>query len=228
MVRIIVLGGCGVVGSIAVQTLISLPDFSEIIIGDINIEKARDLINKLGSEKLSAIKVDALDPESIKKAIRDSDIVLNCIGPFYKFAPLILKAVIETGRNYVDICDDVDATRELLKMDADVKQANISALIGMGSSPGVTNLLAKFAADQLLDEVISIDLYHAHGGEPFEGPGVIAHRIHSMSIDIPVFMNGEFKTTKFFGDEGAALQEDVEFLKLGTYRVYPYPHPETI
>ncbi|MFX1537016.1 MAG: saccharopine dehydrogenase family protein, partial [Promethearchaeota archaeon] len=25
-----------------------------------------------------------------------------------------------------------------------------------------------------------------------------------------------------------ALQEDVDFLKLGTYRVYPYPHPETI
>jgi saccharopine dehydrogenase (NAD+, L-lysine-forming) len=128
----------------------------------------------------------------------------------------------------VDINDDVDATREVLKMDKDAKVANITALIGMGSSPGVTNLLAKFAAENFLDSVESIDLYHAHGGEPLEGPGVIYHRIHSMTIDIPVFVNGRFKTVNFFEDTGRALEEEVEFHKLGKYRVHPYPHPETI
>jgi len=228
MSKIIVLGGCGVVGSVVVRTLSTLPDFTEICIGDINIRKAQGLVKELDSNKLSIVEVNASDYEKLKNVIEDFDLVLNCIGPFYKYGLTVIKAAIETGKNYVDINDDVDATREVLKMDKDAKVANITALIGMGSSPGVTNLLAKFAAENFLDSVESIDLYHAHGGEPLEGPGVIYHRIHSMTIDIPVFVNGRFKTVNFFEDTGRALEEEVEFHKLGKYRVHPYPHPETI
>ncbi|MFX0123688.1 MAG: saccharopine dehydrogenase family protein [Candidatus Hodarchaeota archaeon] len=228
MAKIIVLGGSGVVGRIAVKTLTSFSDFSQVIIGDINIEKAHEIAQEIDSDKLSVREVDVTNPKNLKKIIKDVDIILNCVGPFYKFGSLVLKSVIETGRNYIDINDDVDATQKALKMDNEAAKKNITALIGMGSSPGITNLLAKFAADQLLDEVDSIDLYHAHGGEPFEGPGVIYHRIHSMSIDIPVFVDKRFVTVGFFDDAGKALEEEVNFSKLGTYRVHPYPHPETI
>ncbi|MFX0115643.1 MAG: saccharopine dehydrogenase family protein [Candidatus Hodarchaeota archaeon] len=228
MTQIIVLGGCGAVGSVAVKTLASIPDFSEVIIGDINIKRARELVNELRSEKVKAILIDANNPDSIPNAIADSDIVLNCVGPFYTFGPAILKAVIAARKNYIDVCDDVDATMAMLQMDMAAKQSNVTALIGMGSSPGITNLLAKFAADNLLDEVISIDIYHAHGGEPFEGPGVIAHRFHAMMIEIPIYINGEFQQVKFFEESGKGLQEEVEFAKLGTFNVSPYPHPETI
>lgn len=228
MAKTIVLGGCGVVGSIAVRTLTTFSDFSKVVIGDIDIEKAHGLAKEICSDKVSVCEVNATEPESLKNVIKDFDVVLNCIGPFYKFGSLVLRSAIETGRNYVDINDDVDATQKVLKMDNEAQKANITALIGMGSSPGVTNLLAKFAADHLLDEVDSIDLYHAHGGEPFEGPGVIYHRIHSMSIDIPVFIDGKFITVSIFEENGKALEEEIDFLKLGKYRVHPYPHPETI
>jgi len=228
MSKICVLGGCGAVGSFSVRTLADFDDFSEIIIGDINIEQANKLASDIGSDKISTIKVDALDPSSIRSAIKGCDVVLNCTGPFYKFVPIILKTIIDVGINYVDICDDVDVTIDILKLDDQAKKANISALIGMGSSPGVTNVLAKLAADQLLDEIESVDFFHAHGGEPIEGSGVIAHRIHAMTIDIPMFLDGELKTVKFFEEDGIALQEDVDFYMIGTHRVYPYPHPEQI
>jgi saccharopine dehydrogenase (NAD+, L-lysine forming) len=76
----------------------------------------------------------------------------------------------------------VDVTLEILEMDEDARRAGISALIGMGSSPGATNLLARFAADNLLDETGSIDIFHAHGGELFEGEGVIGHRFHQPEL----------------------------------------------
>ncbi|MFX0085345.1 MAG: saccharopine dehydrogenase family protein [Candidatus Hodarchaeota archaeon] len=226
--RVIVLGGSGVVGSIAVKTLFTFSDFSKIVIGDINTEKANEIIKEIGSDKVSFMFVDVTNSEELKKSLKDFDVILNCIGPFYTFGPMVLKAAIDAGVNYVDINDDVDATRKVLLMDKEAKNASITALIGMGSSPGVTNLLTKFASEQLLDEVESIDLYHAHGGEPIEGVGVIYHRIHSMSIDIPVFIDGEFKTVKFFEEDGKALEEEVMFHKIGKYRVHPYPHPETI
>lgn len=227
MARITVLGGCGAVGSVAVRTLANLPDFDEIIIGDINEEGAIRLADKVGDE-CSAVEVDVLDAKSVQNAIVGSDIVLNCVGPFYKFGPIILKAVITEGINYVDVCDDVDPTRSLLAMDSQAKKANVSACIGMGSSPGVTNLLARFTADQLLNSIEAIDIYHAHGGEPVEGAAVIAHRIHAMTTDIPMFLDGKSTTVHFFDDDGIALREDIEFHQIGTHRVYPYPHPETI
>ncbi len=228
MSRITILGGCGAVGSVAVKTLVALDEFSEIIIGDIDINKANKLVNEIGSEKVTAIKVDALDPNSVNEAIKDSDVVLNCTGPFYKFVKPILSAVIKAGINYVDICDDVDVTLEILEMDSAAKKAGISALIGIGSSPGVTNVLAKLSAEQFLDEIESVDFYHCHGGEAVEGAGVVFHRFHAMTIDIPMFLDGELKTVKFFEEDGIALQEDIDFHLIGKHKVYPYPHPEQV
>ena len=136
MAKVVVLGGCGAVGSVAVKTLASQDMFTSVVIGDMNMDRAQAIIADLGQDKVSAIRLNADDPESIRGAIAGADVVLNCVGPFYKTVKTILKEVIESGINYVDICDDVDVTLEILAMDADAKRSGVSALIGMGSSPG--------------------------------------------------------------------------------------------
>ena len=129
----------------------------------------------------------------------------------------------------MDVCDDVDVTLDLLEqMDAPAKEAGIRALIGMGSSPGATNLLAKFAADTLLDEVEAVDIFHAHGGEPVEGAGVIGHRFHCMSIPVPMFLDGALKYVNYFEPDGIALRQTFTFPVLGEAKLYPYPHPEQV
>ncbi|MFA5785970.1 MAG: saccharopine dehydrogenase NADP-binding domain-containing protein [Actinomycetota bacterium] len=230
MAKVLVLGGCGAVGSCAVRTLVPREEFSEVIIGDINSERAAGLVAEMASEKLRFERVDVSDRASIQGAVSKVDLVLNCTGPFYKFVKTILDVVIEAGVNYVDVCDDVDVTLDILDgLDEAAKSAGVSALIGMGSSPGVTNLLAKLAATTLLDETDSVDIFHAHGGEPFEGEAVIAHRFHCMSIDVPMYLDGELKYVKFFEPDGIALQQEVDFHRLGAgIRVYPYPHPEQV
>lgn len=229
MAKIVVLGGCGAVGSVAAKTLAGLDDFTEVVIGDINTDRAKEIVKETGSAKMSYVKVDASDIESVKSAIDGADVVLNCTGPFYLYVPTVLRAVIECGINYVDVCDDVDVTLDIMEMDRAAKDAGIIALIGMGSSPGVTNVIGKMAADALLDETESIDIYHAHGGEPVEGPGVVAHRFHCMTIDCPQFIDGELKNVKFFEEDGIALREKVDFHLLGGgIEVYPYPHPEQV
>ena len=228
MSKIAVLGGGGVVGSIATKTLASSGVFSDIVVADINVAAARKLVREARGAKLTAIELDAESPESIRKTIAGSVVVLNCVGPYYKYGPVILKTVIGAGINYVDVCDDFDATEACLAMDEKAKKAGISALIGMGSSPGVANILVRFCADSLLDRVEAVDIYHAHGGEKIEGAAVVKHRIHSMKMDIPVFLGGKFTTVKIFENSGMALEEETEFENVGTYRVYAYPHPETI
>jgi saccharopine dehydrogenase (NAD+, L-lysine-forming) len=229
MSKVTVLGGCGAVGSVAVKTLAAQNRFSRIRIGDVNMAKARAIMDEIGSKKVSAVRVNAEDPASVKKAIKGSDIVLNCVGPFYKSVKAILGVVIDERINYVDICDDVDVTLDILKMDKAAKKAGITALIGMGASPGITNLFAKLVADTLLDETESVDIFHTHGGEPIEGAGVIGHRLHCMTIDIPMFLEGRLKYVKYFGEDGIALRQTFDFPIVGkNIPLYPYPHPEQV
>jgi saccharopine dehydrogenase (NAD+, L-lysine-forming) len=229
MAKVIVLGGCGAVGSVAVKTLAAQDIFSQIIIGDINRQRADTILSENPQNNISFLKVNAEDPQSIRSAIAGCDLVINCIGPFYKTVKTILAQVIAAKINYVDVCDDVDVTLEIFELHEKAKTAGITALIGMGSSPGATNLLAKFAADHLLDETAAIDIFHAHGGEPVEGEGVIGHRFHCMSIDIPMFLDGELRYVKFFEEDGRALRRAFDFPALGNdIKVYPYPHPEQV
>lgn len=226
MAKVVVLGGCGAVGTIAVKTLARQDTFSEIVIADINLKRANEIAASIGP-KVSTVMFDADDSASIRVAIKGADIVLNCVGPFYKTVKQILSVVIEEKIDYLDICDDVDVTLEILDWDKMAKDAGILALIGMGNSPGATNIIGKLAYE-MLDETQSIDIFHAHGGEPFEGEGVIGHRFHCMTIDCPMFLDGELKYVKYFEPSGIALRQSFDFPILGEVPLYPYPHPEQV
>lgn len=228
MSRITVLGGCGAVGSVAVRSLAATRVFDQIDVVDADGERARALARSIPSTKLTAHELDIEDPDRLQAAIAGSDVVLNCVGPFYRYGPTVLAAVADAGIDYVDVCDDFDATQKLLAMSDELKAAGVTALIGMGSSPGVANVVARFCAEDLFDTVESIDIYHAHGGEPNEGRAVVAHRIHSMEMGVPVFLDGRFQTVGLFEESGRALEERVEFENVGTFDVYAYPHPETL
>ncbi len=57
---------------------------------------------------------------------------------------------------------------------------------------------------------------------------MLKHRIHAMVNDVPLFVDGEFVQVRQLEDSGAAFVHDEDFPGLGTYPVFPYPHPETI
>lgn len=229
MDKVIVLGGVGQVGGVVVRTLALTEDFSEVVIGDLDLGKAQQLANEIGPDKATAVRVDASNPDDIRKAISGCDLVVNCVGPFYKTVTTILKTVIEAGMCYVDVWDDVSVLEDIFALDPMAKERGVLGLAGMGFSPGVTNIQAALAAREWLDETESIDIYHAHGGEPEEGAGVIGHRFHCMTVECPMFLDGELTYINFFEEDGIALRESFDFLGLDEkVMVYPYPHPEQV
>ena len=228
MSAIVVLGGAGGVGRVGVEALTHIDSVDEVIVADVNLAEAERVVTASGSPKLTAAVADVTDPAALGGLIAGADVVLNCVGPFYRFGPPTLAAAIEAGVGYVDICDDLDATVALLAMDDAARAAGVTALIGMGNSPGLANIFVKLCADQLLDEVTSADICHIHGGEPFEGAAVLKHRIHAMVDDVPLFIDGRRIAVRQLEASGAEHVRDIEFRGVGTYRAFPYPHPETI
>jgi len=228
MTRVVVLGACGGIGSVVASTLAVADGIDELVLADVRGVDASAAAAAVGHPGATGVGVDATDPAAVGAVLDGADVVVNCIGPFYRFGAPLLAAAIRAGVTYVDVCDDLDATRAQLELDEAARAAGVCALIGMGNSPGFANVLVRYAADHLLDEVERVDIMHIHGGEPTEGAAVLKHRIHAMTSDVPLFIDGEFRTVRMLEASGAAFVADTDFRDVGTYPVYPYPHPETI
>ncbi len=159
--RIVALGGAGNMGRTAVRTAASLEGIREIIIADRDLAAAERFASETAAPagvKLRAERIDVSDGDALRRLLSEAGAVLNTTGPFHKFGVAILRAAIETHTHYLDICDDWEPTLEMMREDQSAADAGIVAVIGMGASPGVSNLLAKWAIREL-DEVT--DLYTA-------------------------------------------------------------------
>lgn len=155
--KLLLLGGCGDMGRMALAVLLESPLISSITLADKNYELAKRIVDLIGLEKLTPTEIDVTERKKLIDLMSQHDIIVATVGPYYKFGKLILEAAIEAKKPYVDICDDWDTTQEIFDMDEQVKAAGIPTLIGMGESPGVTNLLAVYASSRFdkVDEIIT-------------------------------------------------------------------------
>ena len=215
MSRIVVLGAAGGIGSVAARGLAPLMDIEEIRLADVDHGRLEQLAGALPHDAVTVTDVDATSATSLAQALDGADVVLNCVGPFYRFGPPVLRAAISAGVDYVDVCDDLAPTRVMLDMDAAAGAAGVTALIGMGNSPGLANVFARLCAEQFLDEVRSVDIMHVHGGEPQEGAAVIKHRIHAMTDPVPLYIDGEFVEVHQLGPDGQAHVREFDFRDVG-------------
>lgn len=99
-----------------------------------------------------------VDMASLQDLLSSTDLVVNMAGPYYRTGTAILDRAIEAKTNYLDISDDADVAIPMLERSAAAEAAGISALIGIGSSPGTTNILIRAAVDRL-GPVEDVDIY---------------------------------------------------------------------
>ncbi|HEY5154409.1 MAG TPA: saccharopine dehydrogenase NADP-binding domain-containing protein [Acidimicrobiales bacterium] len=225
---VVVLGGAGGIGRVAAAALAQTDDAARVIVADLDADAASAVVDGIGDDRFEAVGLDVSDPAALAARVEGAAVVVNCIGPFYRFGPPTLAAVIDAGVDYVDVCDDLDATRRMLALDGRARDAGVRALVGMGNSPGLANIFVKLCDEWFLDEIHRAEIMHIHGGEPDEGPAVLKHRIHAMTSDVPLFVDGAFVEVRMLEPSGAPYIRDEEFPGVGTFPVHPYPHPETI
>ncbi len=115
----------------------------------------------LGS-KVAVKKLNINDREALTSIMSNANLVMNFIGPYYRFKTVALEAAIKSGVHYIDLCDDYDVTIEALKLDRLAKEKGVTAISGMGASPGITNVLARLGADAL-DQTDEINTYWVVG-----------------------------------------------------------------
>jgi len=220
----LVLGGTGGMGQGVARDLIKQEQIKKVILGDINIDPSRVQDKLHASGKVSLIRIDVNDHKGLVKAIKDTDVVINCAGPFYKTAVAVARAAVEAKVNYIDICDDYEATEILFTSDIDqaAKEAGITVLTGMGSDPGTNNVIVKWYANQL-DRVDEIALFWVVSIAELSG-AAWDHGLHMTIGKIPQYLNGKLEYV-----EGGTGKETAEFLEpLGTCQVRYVGHPQPL
>ena len=225
--KVLALGGSGGMGRYAVHYLYKIEQINKIYIADINSLSAKKFASHFDS-RVEGFGLDIRDFESLKMEMSKVDIVVNTTGPFFKYAEPLLRAAIQTSTHYFDICDDWEPTEKMLQMNEEAKKANITAIIGLGASPGLTNILAQIAISEL-DEVTKVytgwDMSSAKPESESSQSGVNAamvHGIEQMIGKVKIFKNRNFEMVK-------PLEKiKIDYPDIGESSAYIFGHPEAI
>ena len=153
--KILVLG-YGNTGSVIARDLASTSE-ANIVVADKRALKTKQLADEIGSEKVTAEQVDVTDHNELTKLLRkDFNVVVN--STFYEFNVNVMNAAIESGVHYLDLGGLYHVTLKQLELDDEAKKAGITAILGCGCAPGITNILAMHGANKL-DKVDSVYMY---------------------------------------------------------------------
>jgi Saccharopine dehydrogenase NADP binding domain len=152
------LSGCEVVvvgaGSAQAQAMLGAAARAESINGWTAVDRSWAAPEKRACELLGmqTVEFDPLEePNRFRELALDATLVANFAAPYHRTGTAVLDACIDVGCDYLDVCDEADATLAMLERDDAARAAGTRALIGMGSSPGVTNVLVRAARDWLGD-----------------------------------------------------------------------------
>jgi saccharopine dehydrogenase-like NADP-dependent oxidoreductase len=190
--RIVVLGGAGKMGCISVQDLAGHPRVDEVIIADQDAAQARTVSDIVGSPKVAVQQVDATSHDELVDALKTADACVN--ATVYYFNQAIMKACLEARVAYTDMGGLFHTTRKQLELNESFAEAGVSAVLGMGSAPGVPNIQARYAADRL-DTVESIRIYDGIKPPPPDDVRftyAVPTIVDEMTMPPMVFRDGEF------------------------------------
>jgi len=123
---------------------------------------ARRVADRYGSGRASVEIVDARRPGSVGGYLEDVAVLINC-APYSLNLP-VMEEALGASCHYLDLGGLFHTTRKQWRRDKTFRDAGLLAIIGMGSAPGIVNVLARAAADTLR-RVHSIRVYN--GGADF-------------------------------------------------------------
>lgn len=206
--HIIVLGGAGAMGRVTVRALTGYSDVDHVTIADYNEERARELAGALHSSKIQVKQIDVNNEERLRELLRGADVALSAVD--YVFNLPILKACIHEKVHYADLGGLFHMSRRLMSLHAEVSAAGITAILGMGGTPGITNMLARAAVDKL-DRVDGIRVQLGSSDTtPSAAPLVAPYSIRTILDEFTrqpqVFQDGEW-----YSQQPLSGQEEIVF-----------------
>ena len=138
--------------------------------------------------------VDARDPASLARALAGAGVVVNAAD--YRLNLDVMRGTLAAGAHYVDLGGLFHVTRQQLELDGEFRDAGLTAVLGIGSAPGKTNLLASAAARRLGEAPVSMEIWAATrdpaaADHPFPAPYSVQTLRDELQLGPMVLRDGE-------------------------------------
>jgi lysine 6-dehydrogenase len=127
--------GCGMMGTAAVYDLTQNRSVTKIIAADIDIEKAVELKNRFGDDRISPVAIDVNEIDDVKKKLTGSKAVLGAIH--YKHNYNLSRMAIDIGAHFCDLGGNIWVVDEQMSLDKEAKRAGVSIIPDCGLAPGM-------------------------------------------------------------------------------------------
>lgn len=194
MGTVAVVGAAGIIGPAIVATLAEHESVERILVLDMNEAGAREVAERHGGGRASAGVLDIRDRDRAVAALDGADVLLNSAA--YRVNLDAMEVALAANAHYLDLGGLFHVTKEQLELDGRFREAGRLAVLGMGSTPGKTNVMAARAVELLGDDVERIVVAAAgRDPDPPTGPLVAPYAIETildeLSMPTPVVRDGE-------------------------------------
>jgi saccharopine dehydrogenase (NAD+, L-lysine-forming) len=135
-----VLGAGGTIAPAIVRDLAESEEVERMTLLDLDADRASAVAESHGLGKAIARAADAREIDQLAAALTGADVLVNTAS--YRVNLDAMRACLGAGCHYVDLGGLYWLTLEQLELSAAFQSAGLLALLGIGSSPGKTNLMA--------------------------------------------------------------------------------------
>ena len=164
--RVLLVGAGGVGGSIALIAA-RRPFFEAMVVADYDASRAVQVAESTSDPRFVAEQVDASDTAAVVKLLtrHRCDVLVNATDP--RFVMPLFRAALEAGTDYQDMAMSLSKPHptepyastgvklgdEQFALAGEWQRSGRLALVGIGIEPGMADVFARYAADELFSEI---------------------------------------------------------------------------
>ncbi|WP_026296858.1 saccharopine dehydrogenase family protein [Hirschia maritima] len=200
--------GAGGVGTVVAHKLAMSPVFTDIMLASRTLAKCDAIAAAVKDKQGIEIKTAKVDADNVAETVEliksfGPDVVINVALPYQDLT--LMEACLQAGVHYLDTAnyEHPDTAKfeykEQWAFQDRFKEAGLTALLGSGFDPGVTNMFCAHAQKHLFDTIDTIDILDCNGGDhghPFATNFNPEINIREITANGRYWENGEWVTTE--------------------------------
>ena len=197
MPRVVVVGAAGAMGRIVVRDLSeTAPRSFEIVAVDRDVAAARQALKGFG-RRVAIVEADAARPRELRRALSGAAMTINACH--HSLNLRVMDGARAARSHYCDLGGLYHVTREQLLRHREFRSAGLLALCGIGSAPGIVNVMARDGANRLdsVEEVHialgTVDRTKRIGASPLQTSYTIETVLDEASQPAPLFTGGRLR-----------------------------------
>ncbi|MCX5790069.1 MAG: saccharopine dehydrogenase NADP-binding domain-containing protein, partial [Elusimicrobia bacterium] len=226
-VRVAVVGGLGLMAEAALFDLARSPSVSEILAADRETGRAAQVLARIpgGRRKIRVVQLDLSDTAAAARALRGARVVVNCAWYELNLKAMDLAAALRA--HCVDLGGLYHMTFKQLARSREFERAGLLAVLGCGSTPGITNMMVVRLAKEF-ERIDSVGIYDGsydptQSPDSFLPPFSIRTMLDEYVMPAPVWKGGRITSVR-----AHSAPETLDFPEpIGRVRAGTVIHSET-